>query len=173
MLLRAGLARYTDFVTVQLRARVSAVDDGDEFATVRYSIDGCAQDCAVTAKYVVGCDGANSRVRTAIGAAAAAAAGGGTTEPSGWEDLGFEERWLVVDVLLHNDMPGLGDHTRQTCDPGVVQDSNPFGTAAPVPTIQLLSLFASWTTHRAADDLHQAAGVSQTVGVQDPRRRDR
>lgn len=57
----------------------------------------------VHANYVVGCDGARSLVRGAIG--------------SGMDDLGFEERWLVVDVLLKRDRPDLGDHSVQFCDP--------------------------------------------------------
>ena len=57
----------------------------------------------VHAKYVVGCDGARSFVRQAIG--------------SEMNDLGFRERWLVVDVLLKRDRPDLGDHTVQFCNP--------------------------------------------------------
>ncbi|MGD1925906.1 MAG: bifunctional 3-(3-hydroxy-phenyl)propionate/3-hydroxycinnamic acid hydroxylase [Paracoccaceae bacterium] len=52
---------------------------------------------------VVGCDGARSTVRANIG--------GGT------EDLGFHERWLVVDALLERDRPDLGDLTIQHCEP--------------------------------------------------------
>jgi len=33
------------------------------------------------------------------------------------EDLGFHERWLVVDVLLKGEKPELGDHSVQHCDP--------------------------------------------------------
>jgi len=32
------------------------------------------------------------------------------------ETLGFNQRWLVVDVMLKHEMPKLGDHTLQYCD---------------------------------------------------------
>lgn len=57
----------------------------------------------VTARYAVGCDGALSLTRQAIG--------------EGMEDLGFRQTWLVVDVLLKRPRPDLGDHSVQVCDP--------------------------------------------------------
>ena len=33
------------------------------------------------------------------------------------QDLGFHERWLVVDVLLNGEKPELGDHSIQYCNP--------------------------------------------------------
>lgn len=95
-LLRAALAT---------RAGV-AVETGTE-------ITGATQDASgVTlgipggtrrARWVVGCDGARSFLRGIIG--------------GGMEDLGFDERWLVVDVILRRDCAGLGDHSVQFCDP--------------------------------------------------------
>jgi 3-(3-hydroxy-phenyl)propionate hydroxylase len=62
-----------------------------------------SQQHEIRARYCVGCDGANSMVRDAIG--------------TDMEDLGFAERWLVVDVLLNKPRTDLGDHTVQFCDP--------------------------------------------------------
>jgi 3-(3-hydroxy-phenyl)propionate hydroxylase len=64
---------------------------GDELRTVR-------------ARWVIGADGANSFVRESAGI--------------GRRDLGFQERWLVVDVEPH-DMAALADLPRacQWCDP--------------------------------------------------------
>lgn len=76
----------------------------------------------VTAKYVVGCDGAGSFVRksmaAALGADADAAVLGEacTRDTDNMEDIGWSQRWLVVDAVLKRDMVELGDHTRQTCN---------------------------------------------------------
>ena len=55
------------------------------------------------ARYAVGCDGANSTLRKTIG--------------GGLNDLGFRERWLVLDLLLNKPRPDLGDHSIQFCNP--------------------------------------------------------
>ena len=57
----------------------------------------------LTAQYLVGCDGANSFVRQSLS--------------QGIEDLGFQQKWLVIDVILKSEMPQLGEYTLQYCDP--------------------------------------------------------
>lgn len=64
--------------------------------------DGAARQ--VKAGYVIGCDGASSAMRQALGI--------------GLDDLAFDEPWLVVDVMLH---PGaearLPQYSAQHCNP--------------------------------------------------------
>ena len=55
------------------------------------------------ARFLVGCDGANSRVREIIG--------------SNLIDFGFQKRWLVLDLILKNSRSDLGDHSIQFCRP--------------------------------------------------------
>ena len=100
--LRQGLRRYPQ-VQVRTGHEVMAVDDGREFATlqVRQTDNGGCE--TLRARYVVGCDGARSLVRKAIGSAL--------------HDLGLHQPWLVFDVQLKTEVPGLPEHTVQHCDP--------------------------------------------------------
>ena len=70
---------------------------------VRYEDLSNGKLSEVRAGYVMGCDGARSLVRRFIG--------------SGMDDLGFHERWLVIDVLLKRARDDLGDYSIQHCDP--------------------------------------------------------
>jgi 3-(3-hydroxy-phenyl)propionate hydroxylase len=56
----------------------------------------------VLAHYVLGCDGANSMIRDSIGAT--------------MQDLRFEQRWLVADVVTETDL-GQWEGVQQVCDP--------------------------------------------------------
>lgn len=94
--LRDALARQPG-VTVETATPVMAL--AQDAAGVTLAVPGGTR----RARWVVGCDGARSLVRGVIG--------------GGLEDLGFDERWLVVDLVLRRPKPELGDHTIQHCDP--------------------------------------------------------
>ncbi len=76
---------------------VTTVDQDDDRVVI-----GLADGSAVTARYAVGCDGANSTVRNLLGI--------------GVDDRGFFYDWLIVDVVL--DEPRVFDPVNlQICDP--------------------------------------------------------
>ncbi len=91
--LRAGVARYPN-VAVRARTNVTAMQPDGRLETSAGPLQ---------ARWVVGCDGANSLTRQTIG--------------EGFDDLGFDERWLVTDLILKRPRPELGDHSIQHCDP--------------------------------------------------------
>ncbi len=80
----------------------AVVDEGDH---VELAVRDLATDAVSThrARYVVGCDGARSTVRKAAGIA--------------FDDLGFDEPWLVLDVELLRDDLDLPEVVQQICDP--------------------------------------------------------
>jgi 3-(3-hydroxy-phenyl)propionate hydroxylase len=100
--LRAGLARWPN-VTVRNRCDVFALDADADGVTVHFEDLASGRLTHCRARYVVGCDGARSLVRRLIG--------------SGLHDLGFHERWLVVDAVLKRPRLDLGDYSVQHCDP--------------------------------------------------------
>jgi 2-polyprenyl-6-methoxyphenol hydroxylase-like FAD-dependent oxidoreductase len=105
-------AAICELDTVELRRGCEAIACGDDgsraWATVRASVASRANGAAaateetLTARYVIGADGANSLVRRAIGA--------------DQHDLGFEYPWLVVDVLPMTEREFWPD-VLQRCDP--------------------------------------------------------
>ena len=92
-----------DTAMILTETEVISVEDQVEEVTLHCRNPGDGHRTMVKANFVVGCDGAGSLLREAIG--------------SGMDDLGFDERWLVVDLLLKRDRPDLGDHTVQFSDP--------------------------------------------------------
>ena len=100
-LLRNSL-RKCETATVIACAEVVQIQDQGEKVEVHFEGRGPGPTGSLTAKYVVGCDGARSFVRQNIA--------------DKMEDLGFNESWLVVDAILKRPMPELGDHSIQHCD---------------------------------------------------------
>lgn len=98
--LRDGLVRFPS-VAVRLRSEVVALEQEPDAVVVGYEDLATGVGTQCRARYVVGCDGACSLVRRLMGAAT--------------EDLGFHERWLVVDVILKRPRPDLGNHSVQHC----------------------------------------------------------
>ena len=93
-------------VDLHLGWEVTAVDQDDDHARVHLRDGVTGEVKELSARYVVGCDGANSLVREAIG--------------GGREDRGFEADWLVIDVLLKEGVTieGLGiPAAGQYCNP--------------------------------------------------------
>ena len=88
-------------VTLLLATECEALEERADH--VRLLTRTAQQARSITASTVIGCDGARSMLRQTIGGEA--------------EDLGFNERWLVVDVLLKRDRDDLGDFTVQHCNP--------------------------------------------------------
>ncbi|HKY16679.1 MAG TPA: bifunctional 3-(3-hydroxy-phenyl)propionate/3-hydroxycinnamic acid hydroxylase [Microthrixaceae bacterium] len=92
-------ARANALPTVATRRgiTVDVVEQDESHVTL-----GCTGGTTVTARYVVGCDGANSTVRRVL--------------DIGVEDRGFFYDWLIVDVIL--DEPRVFDPINlQVCDP--------------------------------------------------------
>ena len=84
-------------VQTRLGAEVATVDDHGDQVTVEL-VDGSV----LTARYVVGCDGARSTVRRLLGIT--------------MHDLEFEEPWLVLDTILHSGVPLPSSVALQVCD---------------------------------------------------------
>jgi 3-(3-hydroxy-phenyl)propionate hydroxylase len=138
----AGLARWPH-VTLRSRCELFALDQDETGVRVRYEELSNGKLSEVRAGYVIGCDGARSLVRRFIGSA--------------MDDLGFHERWLVIDVLLKRNRDDLGDYSIQHCDPRrpatyvrgtgirrrweitVLPDEDSHGVAQPANVWELLS----------------------------------
>ncbi|MFZ9442609.1 MAG: bifunctional 3-(3-hydroxy-phenyl)propionate/3-hydroxycinnamic acid hydroxylase [Ilumatobacteraceae bacterium] len=78
------------------------VDDPRGGRAVRLTVRSASGEEHVMARWVVGCCGARSFARKAIGV--------------GHEDLAFDEPWLVLDLLVDDDNP-TELRTLQVCDP--------------------------------------------------------
>lgn len=165
-LLRTNLARRSH---AELRGDVEVTDVVEDVrgrVRVTYAdrTDGSAH--VVEADYVIGCDGANSIVRSRIG--------------SRMQDLGFEQRWLVVDVATAADLAHW-EGVDQVCDPdrggtymriGATRYRWEFQlldgeTAADFATLDALGpLIHPWLHHVSSDDLQLVRVTEYTFRAQ-------
>ena len=165
-LLRDNLEHYPQ---VHLAGDVEVIDvRDDERGPVRIisvgRVDG--RQHTVTADYVLGCDGANSLVRSGIGAA--------------MRDLKFEQRWLVVDVDTSTDLDQW-EGVHQLCDPRRAGTYMRIGerryrwefrlhhdeTAADYDTVSALApLIRPWTANVALGDLNLVRVTEYTFRAQ-------
>ncbi len=92
-----------DNVTVYLGSEMARIRNHQDHVDIDLK-DGDGTASTIQAKWVVGCDGAWSPVREALGIKL--------------ESLNFDEQWLVVDVVLDSpqDNP-WSDHAVEVCDP--------------------------------------------------------
>ncbi|ORW21756.1 bifunctional 3-(3-hydroxy-phenyl)propionate/3-hydroxycinnamic acid hydroxylase [Mycobacterium palustre] len=99
-LLRANLKRHPN-ARLLGRAEVTEVSERNETLRVAFTDRSDGRIHHVDADYLLGCDGANSTVRAQIGSA--------------MRDLGFRQRWLVVDIACSADLRQW-DGVQQVCD---------------------------------------------------------
>jgi 3-(3-hydroxy-phenyl)propionate hydroxylase len=109
--LRRGVSRHPS-VDVRLRHEAFAIDEIGDHVRVRYENLAAGALGELTARYVVGCDGARSVVRRFMGAAL--------------KDLRSHERWIVLDMILEQPPAGVPEAADETgrvidaiqyCDP--------------------------------------------------------
>lgn len=165
-LLRSNLAHYP---RVQLRGEVEVTDVTDrqpDQVRVTYTDRADDSEHVVHADYVLGCDGANSLARSRIG--------------SRMDDLGFEQRWLVVDVATSADL-NQWEGVHQVCDPvragtymriGATRYRWEFRlldteTAADFATLEMLApLIRPWVEHVSADQMQLVRVTEYTFCAQ-------
>ena len=112
-ILRAGLQRFPN-VEIRLATEFTALEDTTAGARLRLVPTDGGDGGWVDAQFVLACDGASSAVRKALNI--------------GLDDMGFEERWLVIDGLMSGvmrwperyDIPAEvrdGRYSLMICDP--------------------------------------------------------
>jgi 3-(3-hydroxy-phenyl)propionate hydroxylase len=119
--LREGVARFAS-VDVRLRCEAFALDEFDDHVRVRYENLATGELAQITARYVVGCDGARSIVRRFMGAAL--------------HDLRSHERWIVLDMILDQPprgVPEAADETGRVVDAIQYCDPSRPTTFVPMP----------------------------------------
>ncbi|AKK26900.1 bifunctional 3-(3-hydroxy-phenyl)propionate/3-hydroxycinnamic acid hydroxylase [Mycobacterium sp. EPa45] len=165
-LLRNNLKKYPEAVLRGNAEVVEAVQVSTDRVRVAFTDRLSGEQHTVDARYVLGCDGANSLVRRAIGAR--------------MEDLKFEQRWLVADVSTDADLRQW-DGVHQVCDPYRAATYMRIGsdryrwefrlrdgeTADTYCTLSALyPLIRPWVERVAVDDLHLVRVAEYTFRAQ-------
>jgi 3-(3-hydroxy-phenyl)propionate hydroxylase len=91
-----------DRIDVRLGCEATAVEQDEREVTVRCTDRATGDPHEHRAPYLIGCDGASSFVREAVGIE--------------WQSLGYDQDWLVVDIV-QDDEANLPILTMQVCDP--------------------------------------------------------
>ena len=99
--LRYKLKKFDKVVSLQ-NCEVFKTMSVKNFTEVHYKNTKINKIYSVKSKYIIGCDGANSFIRNEI-----------KTE---LENLGFEQRWAVIDLILKTKNVNLPDRTIQYCN---------------------------------------------------------
>jgi 3-(3-hydroxy-phenyl)propionate hydroxylase len=141
-LLRTNLKNYPH-VVLRGNTEVTDIADGqDGRVRVTYADRGSGAEHTVQARYVLGCDGANSIVRSRIG----------TT----MTDLRFDQRWLVVDINTAADLDQW-DGVHQVCDPARAATYMRIGPTRYRWEFRLLA-------GEAANDFNKLAALAPLIG---------
>lgn len=166
--------RVKAYPSVQLRGAAEVgeiVTAADGTPRVRYLLDGVST--TISADYLLGCDGANSLARAAIG--------------SELLDLKFEQRWLVVDIATEREL-GHWEGVHQVCDTRRAATYMRIGerrhrwefqlvgdeTAADFATLDALApLLAPWDTDLTGFELVRTAEYTFRAQLADRWRSDR
>jgi 2-polyprenyl-6-methoxyphenol hydroxylase-like FAD-dependent oxidoreductase len=93
-------ARRLPNIDLHLGATATAIVQTPDKVSITVEQDGNTRN--IEARFLIGADGGNSFVRQSLNV--------------GWEDLGFDQDWLVIDAKAKSGRPGL-PHLRQFCDP--------------------------------------------------------
>ena len=99
--LRYKLKKFDKVVSSQ-NCEVFKTVNGKNCTEVHYKNTKINKINSVKSKYIIGCDGANSFIRNEM-----------KTE---LENLGFEQRWAVIDLILKTKNVNLPDRTIQYCN---------------------------------------------------------
>ena len=124
-------------VDLHLGWEAVGVEQDDRLAHVTLRNTETGAEKTLSARYVVGCDGANSIVREAIGSAQ--------------EDRGFQADWLVIDVMMKD-----GITIEQLGIPGAGQYCNPVRPTTIVPAgVSKGRLFRRWEFMRLPGETNE------------------